>query len=208
MGSEPVSATSGQYAGTTVFREEEAKGLALLTALRADQRQKAVLRSDKSQNDAQSQAFRDNLVLDSAGIRAADLDPAQRDLLMDLIIEYVGNMSEGHAKVRLEEVRKHLTETYFAWIGGSGPDSAFYYRVHSPVILIEFDHQTPVALEGPRVPSRRHVHTVVRTPNGNDYGKDLLRQHYAAHQNDAAHGHGPLLADAPATLATATPILD
>jgi hypothetical protein len=25
------------------------------------------------------------------------------------------------------------------------------------------------------------VHTVVRTPNGNDYGKDLLRQHYALH---------------------------
>jgi hypothetical protein len=22
---------------------------------------------------------------------------------------------------------------------------------------------------------------VVRTPNGNDYGKDLLRQHYATH---------------------------
>ena len=26
-------------------------------------------------------------------------------------------------------------------------------------------------------PSRRHIHTVVRTPNGNDYGVDLLRQH-------------------------------
>ena len=27
----------------------------------------------------------------------------------------------------------------------------------------------------------RLLHTVVRTPNGNDYGKDLLRQHYAIH---------------------------
>jgi hypothetical protein len=27
---------------------------------------------------------------------------------------------------------------------------------------------------------RTHIHTVVRTPNGNDYGKDLLRQHYAS----------------------------
>ncbi|MCE2457847.1 MAG: hypothetical protein J4G14_08535 [Dehalococcoidia bacterium] len=26
-------------------------------------------------------------------------------------------------------------------------------------------------------PTRNHIHTVVRTPNGNDYGKDLLRQH-------------------------------
>jgi hypothetical protein len=34
----------------------------------------------------------------------------------------------------------------FAWIGGTGPHSVFYYRIHSPVVLIEFDHQTPVAL--------------------------------------------------------------
>jgi hypothetical protein len=27
--------------------------------------------------------------------------------------------------------------------------------------------------------TREHIHVVVRTPNGNDYGKDLLRQHYA-----------------------------
>ena len=35
--------------------------------------------------------------------------------------------------------------------------------------------QGPIALEDPRVRSRRHMHSVVRTPNGNDYGKDLLR---------------------------------
>ena len=27
-------------------------------------------------------------------------------------------------------------------------------------------------------PARTHIHTIVRTPNGNDYGRDLLRQHY------------------------------
>ncbi len=29
-----------------------------------------------------------------------------------------------------------------------------------------------------KVPNREHIHSVVCTPNGNDYGKDLLRQHY------------------------------
>jgi hypothetical protein len=89
----------------------------------------------------------------------------------------------------MQEVEAHLDETYFAWIGGTGPDGIFYYRVQSPVILIEFDHQGPIALEGPKAPSRRHVHSLVRTPNGNDYGKDLLRQHYEAHRTDPAHGH-------------------
>jgi hypothetical protein len=31
------------------------------------------------------------------------------------------------------------------------------------------------------VPYKEHIHSIVRTPNGNDYGKDLLRQHYLAH---------------------------
>ena len=92
-------------------------------------------------------------------------------------------MGEGHAKVRMSEVQAHLGETYFGWIGEADPGSVFYYRIHSPVILIEFDHQTPVALEGPREPGRAHIHSVVRTPNGNDYGKDLLRLHYQQHRH-------------------------
>lgn len=98
-------------------------------------------------------------------------------------------MRDEHAKVRMTEVAKHLDATHFAWMGGTDQDNTFYYRVHSPVILIEMDHQTPVALPGPREPNRNHIHTVVRTPNGNDYGKDLLRQHLEQHKNDSNHRH-------------------
>jgi Protein of unknown function (DUF3500) len=30
-------------------------------------------------------------------------------------------------------------------------------------------------------PTRWHIYCAVRTPNGNDYGKDMLRQHYQSH---------------------------
>ena len=189
MGSEPIDAQSGKYKGTVVMQDEQDKGLRFMRALSPEQQQKATLQREKTQNDAQAQAFRDNLVLGFAGLSAMDLTDAQRKLLLGVIEEYVGNMSANHAKVRMEEVRGHLKETFFAWTGGTADDSVFYYRIHSPVLLIEFDHQVPVALPGPRVPGRRHVHTVVRTPNGNDYGKDLLRQHYEAHKQDPAHGH-------------------
>ena len=189
MGSEPVQAESGRYAGTTVLQDEQNKGLALVRALTLEQRSKAVLAPEKTRNNAHAQAFNDNLVLAHAGISGRELTVPQRTLLLETIGEYVGNMSPGHARVRMEEVARHLDDTRFAWIGGTAEDAVFYYRIHSPVVLIEFDHQTPVALEGPRVPGRRHIHTVVRTPNGNDYGKDLLRQHYEAHRNDASHGH-------------------
>ena len=189
MGSEPVSASTGQYAGTAVMQSEQDKGLAFMKSLTPDQWKTATLNPAKTANNALSQAFRDNLVLEYAGLRAKDMTAAQRDGLLALIQEYVGNMAAGHAKVRMADVREKLDDTYFAWVGGTGDADPFYYRIHSPVILIEFDHQTPVALPGPRVPGKAHVHSVVRTPNGNDYGKDLLRQHYVTHKNDPAHGH-------------------
>ena len=103
----------------------------------------------------------------------------------------MGNLRDGHARVQMGDVRRHLDDTHFAWIGGTEPDSVFYYRIHSPVILIEFDHQRPANLRhlanDPAPPNAEHIHTVVRTPNGNDYGKDLLRQHYAAHVHPHAH---------------------
>ncbi len=83
----------------------------------------------------------------------------------------------------MAEIEQYWDETFFAWIGASGADSVFYYRIHNPVVMIEFDHQLPVALEGPDLPTRDHVHTVVRTPNGNDYGKDFLRQHLQLHKH-------------------------
>ena len=111
---------------------------------------------------------------------------AQRAQLLGLMALYVNNMKEGHAEVRMSEVEAHLDRTHFAWIGGSDDHSAYYYRIHSPVILIEFDHQRPVGLRRlypGRAPHRQHIHAVVRTPNGNDYGKDLLRQHYQRHSH-------------------------
>jgi len=184
-GSEPVIATSGKYKGTEILQDEQNRGLKMLEALTEAQRKKAVLSFSKTGNNNLTEAFKDNVVLDYAGVRVSELSAAQKRQLMDLIDLYVSNMDDGHAKVKLSEVKQHLDNTWFAWIGGSGPDSVFYYRIYSPVILIEFDHQRPANLAGfatdPKQPTRQHIHVVVRTPNGNDYGKDLLREHYELH---------------------------
>ena len=78
-----------------------------------------------------------------------------------------------------------MADTHFCWIGGFDEDSPFYYRIQSPVVFIEFDHHAGVFLTNDR-PAKFHVHTIVRTPNGNDYGIDLLRLHY---RNAAHHRH-------------------
>lgn len=186
VGSEPVIATSGKYKGTAILQEEPKLGLAFVRSLDAGQKKKAILETAKPANNNVGEAFKDNVVLDYAGIRGAELTAAQRKVLLALAAKYVSNMDDGHAKVKMTEVEKHLDRTYFAWIGGTEDASVFYYRIHSPVILIEFDHQRPAGLRNmmkDQSPNKEHVHVVIRTPNGNDYGKDLLRQHYAMHKH-------------------------
>jgi hypothetical protein len=184
MGGEPVVATTGKYAGNAVMQSEQDQGLAFMRALDPGQQQAAIIRRDKPANDIQAQADSDNLVIDYRGVRASTLPPPLKAQLLALAGIYIGNLRDAHAAVRMREVAAHLDDTWFAWAGGTSDDAVFYYRIHSPVILIEFDHQVPVGTTSlfPRDrPTRAHIHTVVRTPNGNDYGKDLLRQHLAAH---------------------------
>src|SRR5712671_1195451 len=179
VGSEPVIAPSGKYKGLTILQDEQNLGLKMIQALDEPLRKQAILEVSKTHNNNLSEAFKDNIVLDYAGVQVSEFNGDQKKQLLGLIGEYVSNMDDGHAKVKMEEVRKHLDETYFAWIGGTGETSVFYYRIHSPVILIEFDHQLPVGIRhlvaNPKLPFKEHIHAVVRTPNGNDYGKDLLR---------------------------------
>jgi len=125
-------------------------------------------------------AFHDNVELPYAGVRFGELAEPQQGLLRQVVDTYVGRLGPGHDAVRRSEVERDLGETYFAWVGATDDVGPFYYRLQSPVILIEFDHQRGIAFDNDE-PSRNHIHTIVRTPNGNDYGKDLLRQHYEQH---------------------------
>jgi hypothetical protein len=185
VGSEPVIAESGKYRGVSILQEEQDAGAAMLAALDAMQQRAAILDVSKTGNNNLTEAFRDNVVLDYAGVSARTFTAEQKRMLLALVGLFVFNMKEGHARVRMTEVEAHLDSTYFAWIGGTGRDAVYYFRIHSPVILIEFDHQRPAGLRRllGTAPVRQHVHVVVRTPNGNDYGKDLLRQHYESHRH-------------------------
>lgn len=196
MGSEPVSAESPPYEGTEVMQLEQDTALEFMQSLDSDQRRAAVVAERKERGENLAEMASDNVVVEYEGLPATELNAAQRDALLELIEVYVGRMREERAAIRMDEVMAHLDETYFAWKGATGADAVFYYRIHSPVIYIEFDHQGPIALPGPRdEATRRHVHSVVRTPNGNDYGRALLRRHYEAFAGDAEHGHVASAAD-------------
>jgi hypothetical protein len=194
MGSEPCQVLAGPLAGTMVFTAEERAGLDLIRSLDDGQARQAILRPSIHPGDLPlalqdpfdgrmvAGAFRDNAVIPYAGVCAAGLSQRQRHRLRVLVAAYVGWIRQGHGGVRMSEVDRHLDETYFAWMGAVREDGPFYYRVHSPVVLIEFDHHPGIVFDN-TVPSPNHVHTIVRTPHGGDYGLDLLRQHHAQYDH-------------------------
>lgn len=186
LGAEPAVTTSGKYKGNEVLQQEQDFGLSFVSSLTPIQKAKAILGSQKSKDNMVADAHKDNIVLDYTGINASELDNSQKDALLKLISLYVNNMKKGHALVKMKEVENHLKQTWFSWVGGTKDDSVFYYRIHSPVLLIEFDHQKPIgtrSLNNSGIPTKDHIHVVIRTPNGNDYGKDILKQHLSKHKH-------------------------
>jgi hypothetical protein len=189
MGSEPCRFVDGPLAGVSMFSDEERGGIDLIRSLDTAQQARAIRYPSIMPGDVplelenlfdgriEAGACHDNRVLPYQGVPAVDLSDAQRRLLVSLVDTYVGRMADDHATVRMAEVTDHLDETWFSWYGGTSDASPFYYRVHSPVVLIEFDHHPGVVFDNLE-PSRNHIHTVIRTPNGGDYGADLLRQHH------------------------------
>jgi hypothetical protein len=191
MGAEPNLIDEGPYTGTRLFVTEESEGLNLMRSLAPELQERARLYPTMQNDPAMPPgrwhpadglhlggAFQDNRVVPYEGIRASELSLAQKDRLLGIVEAFVEYLPDAPLAAKMRAVERHLDETWWCWIGGQGDDDPFYYRVQSPVVMVEFDHHAGIWLNN-QVPAKCHIHTVVRTPNGNDYGKDLLRQHYA-----------------------------
>jgi Protein of unknown function (DUF3500) len=181
-----------EFESQLIFSEHRALGLELIKALSPAQRDRAVLYPSMRPEDLPWElagsvdgrhlggAGQDNRVIPCAGLAAGSMSPGQQELVVRLVGSFVSRMPAGPAEAKLAEVRRHLADTHFAWIGEAHVDGPFYFRVHSPVVLAEYDNHPGIFLDFD-LPEASHVHTVIRTPNGNDYGMDLLRQHYERH---------------------------
>jgi hypothetical protein len=187
LGSEPNSIDAGNYTGLEILKEHATLGLEFVRSLSAAQVDSAVLYRAKRDPSMPSGrihpadelhlagAFQDNRVIPYEGLAVGDCDSAQREHIVAIVAKFLEYMPGPVATSYVEDARQWLSETYFCWIGGTEDCEPFYYRIQSPVILVEFDHHAGVFLTN-RNPAPFHTHTVVRTPNGNDYGVALRRK--------------------------------
>lgn len=119
-------------------------------------------------------AFQDNRIIPYEGVKATSMPQTQQDHLLQVLSFYLDILPEGPYQARMKQITQHWDETHFCWIGGFGDHDAFYYRIQSPVIMVEFDHHSGVFLLN-KEPAKYHIHTIMRTPNGNDYGRQWLQ---------------------------------
>lgn len=188
MGAEPNIIDEGPDKGTELFTDQEKLGLKLMQSMDPATQKGVRIFSQLSGPEYPSWrfhradqrhlggAFRDNSVIPYEGSKVSTLSAAQQDFVRKLVILSLNFLPEKALASKMEEIASNWTETYFCWIGGNQTGDAFYYKVHSPVIMVEFDHHTGVFLNN-KEPLPFHIHTLVRTPNGNDYGKALLKQY-------------------------------
>jgi Protein of unknown function (DUF3500) len=169
MGSNPAVVPLGKEQGKQILKAETQLGFALLRGLSAGQRSKAVISEIApadiiTGNDRKAQPGK------MAGVAYADLDAEQKKLFMDLLNVYVNKYPFSFADELMAKIKKAgLDKLHFAWAGSQQPGAGHYYRIHGPMLLIEYDNTQNNA---------NHVHTVIRDLD-NDFAEDFLKEHYA-----------------------------
>jgi hypothetical protein len=200
-GAEPNIIDAGEWKGTEILHKEGNLGLRLMQSLSKEQQQKAQvfknLRDEgmkqvygNSNNDESKReelitdtwgpddqrhrcgAFRDNRIVPYEGVPVSSFTRDQQHLLVEICHEFLLYHPTESRDLKLEQVKERYEETYFCWVGGFGDDDPFYFRIQSPVILVELDHHSGVFLTN-KDPAKYHTHTIVRTPNAGDYGQAI-----------------------------------
>jgi len=153
------------FEGRTVrpLGDENDLAFALMATLDEAQRKQAILGSTMA--DLVLGPGQDGRTIQPEGLPASKLSASQQAMLLDLVREWAGIATDVLAAPRLEELRTHLPQTYFAWSGPTTPGSAAYFRIQGPTLVIEYAPQRGVD----------HIHTIYRDPT-NDYGARYARQ--------------------------------
>lgn len=160
-----------QAGGKTVrpLGPESDKAIALLDALDENQRKQAVVSYRMA--DLVLGPGMDGKTIQPEGLKASDMNDKQRQMLLDLISQWVDIVDEPFAAERMAEIKADLEQTWFAWSGPTtvepGKNITAYYRVQSPRLVIEY---APQRLGGDL---SMHVHTMYRDPT-NDYGQRFI----------------------------------
>jgi hypothetical protein len=173
FGANPAWVRSGPREGLRVLGEEEDLARHLVSSFESEQKRKGIL-SATAPSDIITGADRWARRLSPTGIAAGELTREQSERLWQLIERYVRRYRPEVAERDLAAIREAgVDQISFAWAGSIEPGQGHYYRIQGPTFVMEYDNTQDGA---------NHAHTVWRDLE-NDFGEDLLRQHYEQHHH-------------------------
>lgn len=169
LGSNPALVLEGKLKGKEVLKLESELGFTLVNSLSKEQLGKALF-SEEAPREIFTNNKQEVTNLDPIGISYSDLNQDQKEAFEKLLLVYLNNYESGFSKSLLDKINASgMDRLSFAWAGSLAPGKGHYYRLQSPVILIEYDNTQNNA---------NHIHTAVRDLT-NDFGRDILREHYS-----------------------------
>jgi len=168
LGSNPAEVLDGPRKGLRILAREDDLGRELIHSLTPEQKKIAVVTKEAPKDILTEASRKAALNGQPSGLEASKLNAHQRELLQNLLDEYVNNVPDQIAQMRQEQIKKAGNNLYFAWAGGEQYRDPHYYRVQAPAFLVEFDDTQDNA---------NHIHSVWRDYEG-DFGLDLLKEHY------------------------------
>jgi len=175
VGTDPAEYPFSEYAGLRVLGQEEDLGIALINSLNPAQQQKATMNTGVPK-DIITGAESGKRLVDNWGILAAEMNKEQQAVLQYMIREFVFNLEYDKAVAEYDKIIKAgIGKIYFGWIGAYEESKAHYYVLNGPGFLIEFDNSG----FGGRA---NHIHAIWRE-KGNEYGEDVLKQHYLSEKH-------------------------
>jgi hypothetical protein len=173
LGTDPAQIKTAKYAGWRVLSKEEDYGFALLGFLSESQKLKAV-QNKSVPEDILTNPKSSQRITDYTGIAVTEFTSDQKAILEILLQEYIHNFEHATAHRLYDKILKTgLDKIYFAWIGSQQKGKPHYYVIHGPDFLIEYDN-----FQG----NGNHIHLILRE-SGNDFGADLLKQHYLTNEH-------------------------
>jgi hypothetical protein len=131
------------------------------------------------------------------GLVGSELTDEQKQLLLDVVANWVGLADEQTTADALAEIEATLDSTYISWSGATVYDmtqgEGIYFQISGPDVYIEFASQQGSAgadVDGVVTSGWGHVHTIYRDPS-DDYAGSVEQQEATGGMGGGAPAGGP-----------------
>ena len=168
FGANPAEVRKGAKSGLRILGDREDIALELAHSLDRNQLAEAVIYDEAPLDILSYNSSKVSFPFRTQGLATARMTGSQKETMMALVSEYVGQVRTDLAEEKLAAMRKDgIDHLHLSWAGPVSKDAPHYYRIHGGNFVVEFDNRQDGA---------NHIHSVWRDIE-NDFAVDVLREH-------------------------------